>query len=75
MHFMKAWWFIYAPVDWVIIGSGNGLLHLFSTSSDCLPTEPPEKKNFCEISAKTIFQNNTYKNVVWKMLAIFFSPK
>ena len=44
----------YAPVDWVIIGSGNGLLHLSSTTADSLLTEPPEEKLLWNIFLRTM---------------------
>ena len=49
---MKTWWLKYASVDWVIIGSGNGLLR-FQHQRWLLANWT--HKNFCEISVKTDF--------------------
>ena len=43
MQFMKAWWLIYAPMDWVLIGSDNGLSPVQYLCWN-LPTEPLENK-------------------------------
>ena len=70
-------WCIYAPLNWVSIGSGNGLSPVWCqaitwTNADFLSTGPLGT-NFSEIQIKMqnlLINENAFENVVCKMVAI-----
>ena len=74
----QAWWHIYGSVNWVTIGSGNGLSPnrwqaITWTNTDLLSNEP-SGINFSDISIKMHFnQENAFKNVC-HIFAILFCP-
>ena len=72
----EVWWYLYASVNWVIIGSDNGLLP-FSTKP-----LPHSMLTFCEFDPLTQYPwnlnqikpcflwENTFENVNWKLFSM-----